>query len=181
MRLTNFASGVAAASRDVVVGKGGEFDRLDEAIKALLGKDVRQICICLLPGDHELDELAFELKRPDRFLTISGCGHGTRLLVRGQFALAGFGGVRLKDFTLVLGARGMVLDRCDEVEIAGCYMVGVFEKQPLIGIANASRISIADNRIEAHLRRRAVAAGADLRGARWAGRSCSTQSSGRSL
>src|SRR5207249_2944264 len=39
---------------EVVVGRGGQFETLDGAIAALLQQGRADICICLMPGDHEL-------------------------------------------------------------------------------------------------------------------------------
>src|SRR5262249_34418034 len=44
----------------VTVGKEGEFTTLDEAIKQLAAKKVQDICICLLPGDHDVKGLGIE-------------------------------------------------------------------------------------------------------------------------
>jgi hypothetical protein len=41
----------------VTVGAGGDFPTLETAITTLIGRDVQEICICLLPGDHEVSQL----------------------------------------------------------------------------------------------------------------------------
>jgi hypothetical protein len=41
----------------VTVGQGGEFVTLEAAITTLVGRNLKEICICLLPGDHQVSEL----------------------------------------------------------------------------------------------------------------------------
>ena len=66
------------------VGEGGDYPTLEEALKDQLERGHGDICVCLMPGDHEFDGGAFTLvpeKQPTH-LMIHGCGRGTRLHVR---------------------------------------------------------------------------------------------------
>ena len=65
----------------VCVGKGGDYERLDEALKDLIDKGERDICICLLHGDQEVGGIEIAGKPGDRDLHIEivGCGPGSRM------------------------------------------------------------------------------------------------------
>lgn len=67
----------------VTVGKGGEFEGLLEAIKSLLEQGFTDICICLLPGDHELAEWE-PLDKAELRIDICGCGAATTRLTLGE-------------------------------------------------------------------------------------------------
>ncbi|MDQ3248356.1 MAG: DUF6519 domain-containing protein, partial [Chloroflexota bacterium] len=44
----------------VTVGVGGDFERLDIAIRQLLDQGERDLCLCLLPGNHEMGDPKIE-------------------------------------------------------------------------------------------------------------------------
>lgn len=65
----------------VTVGKGGGYENLGDAIEKLAKEEVTEISICLLPGEHVLEE-GLELirdleERPKMHLCIRGCGRGS--------------------------------------------------------------------------------------------------------
>ena len=67
----------------VCVGKGGDYERLDEALKDLLDRGERDICICLLHGDQEVQGMEIEQKpgEPELHIKITGCGPGSRIIL----------------------------------------------------------------------------------------------------
>jgi hypothetical protein len=133
---------------DVAVGKEGRFKTLEEAIKALLDKKQQQICICLLPGDHEVGELVLQLKGQTVHLHISGCGLGHRVLLNKAMAFTGFASVHFRDFSILTKDGRLLFEQCQNVELSGCSLSGVTGKNPLIQISNADHIKVADTRIE---------------------------------
>jgi hypothetical protein len=149
----------------VTVGEGGEYERLDEALKALREQEQRDICICLLPGHHPFSglELAFPVEESEFHLKITGCGLGSRVFLEQPLRCTGVKAFTLHDVAFELGfvAQGeqgaMALDRCSEVTLTACHLSGFTagddnEAQgTLLSITNADRIRLRDNVIEAAL------------------------------
>lgn len=135
----------------LTVGPGGDFHTLEKALRTLLEKSF-DVCLCLLPGNHQTeDTLTFPARegRVQTHLKISGCGRNTRLTLGGNLTFLQFGSVILRD--LVIDARRFALNfaGCGAVESAGCLIEGVTNKAPLIGIKAAARVDFARNRIVA--------------------------------
>lgn len=84
---------------------GADYDTLDEALRDLLKRGERDICICLLPGDHQLaDDLVIEAPEHTRLL-VHGAGRASRLhLEQEALALSRFESLTLRDFE-VLGLK----------------------------------------------------------------------------
>src|SRR5262249_2918260 len=89
----------------VVVGKGGAFEGLEQALKALLGQDRVDLGLCLLPGDHVLPA-AVKLARPLRRLKVVGCNRASRLVVAEPVVVRG-----LAEFTLREATVRFITDR----------------------------------------------------------------------
>jgi hypothetical protein len=97
----------------ITVGSGGEFARLDEALQALQEKKVADVCICLLPGDHEM--MGVVVSAPIVHLSITGCGPGTRLKVfERPWRIAGLNSFTLRDVAVNADGLGEPLqfDEC---------------------------------------------------------------------
>lgn len=149
----------------ITVGKGGQFALLDEAIKSLLAErtdaEIADICICLLPGDHELREGLFiqDEKARKIHVKIEGCGRGSRILIRQKPVVA----IGLTSFTLrnveVYTSEPEIFiqfERCGDVTFEGCYLQQENQATPFttsfIQIARAHRIQITNNVVVASLR-----------------------------
>jgi len=149
----------------VTVGRGGEYESLDEAIRALLEKKQRDICLCLLPGDHPSPGLELDLpvRESEVHLKIVGCGLGSRVFLDRPLRFRGLKAftlheVALEPHFLAKGDMGAIaLDRCAEVTLTGCHLSGFTDgdekraKGVLLSITNADRIHLRDNVIEAAL------------------------------
>src|SRR5262249_4181432 len=91
----------------VTVGNGGQFKLLDEAIQRLLAeasdpKNV-DIYICLLPGDHPLEQGLNIQDEKNRIahVKIEGCGAGSRILVhRRPLQAFGLASLALRDLEI---------------------------------------------------------------------------------
>ena len=141
----------------VSVGPGGRFERIDEAVKVLLDSGERHICLCLIPGDHELGDLQLPAPEDPRGrpgLTIRGCGRGTRVLVHGGIHLRQWASLQLRDFDLVL-RRGtsLLADRVADVSLQGMHVIGLPTEQPLIRLHDAQRIRVESCVLEPHSER----------------------------
>lgn len=139
---------------EVVVGEGGQFKQLDEAILKLLEDNHNDICICLLPGNHELSKGLSIGENPDQpakiHIKIQGCGLGSRIFISEKPVLIN----QLTSFTLRDVAveaennlKPIRFSGCKEVIIEGCHLYGGLKGVPadLITIGNAVNIRIADN------------------------------------
>lgn len=140
---------------DVTVGKGGQFEQLEEAIKKLLSEKRTDICICLMAGDHEVkDGLTIEGKELN--VKIVGCGRGSRLIFPPNpagtfFKAVGLGGLILRDLMMLGSNFSIGLDRCEDITIAGCYLIQDKQGSPFIRVGRAKRIRFEGNVISATL------------------------------
>jgi hypothetical protein len=139
---------------EVVVGKGGQYERLDVAIKDLLEKEHKDICICLLPGEHVLEESLFISDSDPRtsrtYVKIVGCGLGSRIILKdGQLIVGPLGSFTLRDvsFAATNDFRPIQFDGCEEIVIEGCYLYTSEIGGPadLITVSNASFIRCENN------------------------------------
>jgi hypothetical protein len=111
----------------VVVGPTGEFATLDAALRSLLGQDQRDICICLLPGDHSL---ADDLKLTGSLrhhLSIHGAGPASRLRLKGQLLqFDTFAALSLKDLVVTNTGdpRSISLLNCRELQLSEVQFSG---------------------------------------------------------
>jgi hypothetical protein len=147
----------------VSVGAGGQYARLDEAIKDLLDQGRRELCLCLLPGDHRLASL--EVSPPDLEvevqLKISGCGRGSRLVLEGPLRFEQLKAVTWRDLALELAFAvevdgiALAFDRCAEVTLSDCHLSGFIggdgdvRQGVLLSLTRGDRIRLRDNVIEA--------------------------------
>jgi Family of unknown function (DUF6519) len=109
----------------VTVGKGGEFEDLTKAISVLIEKDNKEICICLLPGDHLVSELVIDGTTILDRIHIHGCGRASRLLVRERFEARELSSITLQDLCIYVDRaqeRPIYINSCAEVTITGCHM-----------------------------------------------------------
>jgi hypothetical protein len=121
----------AVGGCSVTVGKGGQFERLDQAIVTLLKEKRVSLCICLLPGEHELPEgLQLSDEEVGVEIKIEGCGATSIILPRKPIVFKDRLSVILRD--LVIYAKpvspGSPLSDpiqiigCDHVTLEGCFI-----------------------------------------------------------
>jgi hypothetical protein len=116
----------------VTVGAGGEFPNLVTAIKALLERGERDLCICLLRGAHEFTGFDFEQQADERELhiNIKGCGAATQVLWREPLRLRGVDAVAIRDLSIELAFvpdkedAALRFERCTAVTVADCTIEG---------------------------------------------------------
>ena len=141
----------------VCVGKGGDYERLDEALKDLRAKGERDICICLLHGDQDIAEIKIERTRdePDLHIMIAGCGPGSRVMLHGPIVFSGADSVVLRDFAMEVAfaieteSGALAFDHCSRIDVRGCYLAGFTVAGALLSITTADRVRLADNLFEA--------------------------------
>jgi len=151
----------------VTVGQGGEFPLLQDAIDALVGRGLGEICICLLAGDHEANQLLINVPginpAPNlRHVHIHGCGRASRILLKRRFLALALSSLTLEDLCVYADelspdGHGIEIQAID-VTIARCHLrqsgtggdwVSIAADSPAqnAGIA-AAQILIADNLIQ---------------------------------
>ncbi|PKL95348.1 MAG: hypothetical protein CVV18_05850, partial [Gammaproteobacteria bacterium HGW-Gammaproteobacteria-8] len=135
----------------VTVGEGGQFPSLDRALRTLLEKERLDICLCLLPGQHTLeDDLNVTGSRRHR-VEIHGCGPTSRLLVRDQvFQFDTFGTLALQDFTLIRtgNLESLSFVDCDDLRLSRFDCVGsATPGNSLLRIGGSQRLVIEDSRV----------------------------------
>ena len=147
----------------LTVGEGGQYARLDEALKDLLAQGRQDICLCLRPGEQRLAEVEFDLPLDEREvqLKITGCGLGSRLILEGPLRFRGFRAVIWRDlavelaFALETERVGLEFDRCAEVSLSGCHLAGFTRRDDggrqgvLLSLTRADRLRLGSNVIEA--------------------------------
>jgi hypothetical protein len=136
----------------VTVGEGGEFKLLEEAINALLERGERNLCICLLAGDHVVPQgLKIDGDAENMHLAISGCGMNTRLFVQKQpIILAGCESFHLKDLlvqTIGSPAGAFIFERCREVTLLDANISG--QEGVLITVGGGKTFRLANCLLEA--------------------------------
>jgi hypothetical protein len=160
----------------VTVGKEGQFASLEKAINQLLVNEKRaDICLCLMPGDHELrsaldiappasaPQPAAPAPRPQTdkstHVRIGGCGPGSRLLLVSDGCLnaRNLSSFTLSDLSIFAStiSNPIIIQDCNDVTVSGCHLRHDWTKPShLLTVggdpitSGARRILIADNLIE---------------------------------
>lgn len=116
----------------VSVGDGGEFPDLETALKELLARGERRICLCLRSGRHAVGSIRLDLAPANEpfVLEIKGYGPATSVRFGGPLRLRGFDSVVLRNLSIDIafipesGTAALSLDRCLHVIIADCAISG---------------------------------------------------------
>jgi photosystem II stability/assembly factor-like uncharacterized protein len=90
---------------EVTIGQGGNFPQLDtELLQRLMKEKGGNLCICFLPGTHELNGLQTEISQrsPTIRLSLHGCGPTAMVVVNAPIKLEGFAALEIRDLNLAL-------------------------------------------------------------------------------
>ncbi|WP_223525354.1 Ig-like domain-containing protein [Pseudomonas sp. A-B-26] len=136
------------------VGVGGEFENLDIALKALLEQGQRDICLCLLPGEHHLADSIDQVAPNGTHLFIHGSGPASRLVLRNQeFNCFDFASLTFLDFDIVMLGENQCLRfqgnqhlRLQRMRLSGLTVPGI----SLVQIDDAQRIDLSACLINAY-------------------------------
>jgi len=135
----------------VTVGKDGQFKTLPEAVKTLLEEGRLDICLCLLPGNHELPD-GLQLSQPDLRINICGCGYNvTRISLGNELTAEGIHSFNLDKVQLVTEKTdaGLRIINCREVALKSNRINGLLKNSSLVTLDVSSRVHLADNIIGA--------------------------------
>jgi hypothetical protein len=130
----------------VTVGKGGQFATLPEAVKALLRPGAAaDVALCLLPGDHLVEE-GLDLSAPDEqrwHLKIEGAGRGTRILLRNKQIIAqGLASLALRhlDLRAEKVERPLQISDSEEFTLEDCHLEQLSLPTALMSIERVLRV-----------------------------------------
>ena len=150
-----------SSSCAISIGKGGQYLKLDEAVKRMMEQGKNDICLCLLPGNHSLPEgLRLEGREHTKEsinLSIRGLGAGSKIVVDDgqQILLEGLHSLYLKD--LEIEGRGpseglLSFKNIDLLNIQRCTIKATGKGDVAVAIRNGEGIITLDgNQIEGTL------------------------------
>ena len=136
----------------VVVGPGGEFERLAEAVAALLERGESDLCLCLLPGDHDLPGWRVVNDDPRRRvnLKIAGCGPSTRIDLLDNALVRGLWSFVLSEVDLATRQNAWLeLVQVRQVRLETCRVAGIRPERALVEIRDATSIYVGNSTFEA--------------------------------
>jgi hypothetical protein len=152
----------------VTVGKnGGQYDTLDKAVAGLQEQGQSDMCLCLLPGEHDLNGLSVDGKDQVN-LKIVGAGPGTRIKSTKAWEIQ-----RLQSFTMRdvrIDSEGVdklfAFDKCGDIALESCRVkqTGAAKGGFLGFISNADRIRLAGNFLESYLETKSISIGSAFKG-----------------
>jgi len=118
---------------EVTIGEGGNFPKLNSELLEKLLATRPSLCICFLPGTHQLEgglTLDSTPTRQPRRLSLHGCGPTAIVASNAPIALGGLAALELRDLQLQLTERGMVsLTSNTQVELDGVNIAGRSDSQ----------------------------------------------------
>ena len=126
---------------EVTVGERGDFKTLKEALAGL--KPGGSVCICLLRGEHLVEgELA--VGADGAAVKISGCGTGTKIILRGPLVVGPLASFILRDLDVEASnvPRPIRISECLQVHFDNCSLRQVGELA-LVSVSHAHRVRIA--------------------------------------
>lgn len=143
----------------VTVGRGGRYEKLDDAIDKLAKEERTEISICLLPGEHILEN-GLELIRtseemPGMHLCVRGCGRGSRIgLGEGkQIRMEGLSSLNLADLEIrgKDAAGGVLAVGCVERFLMENCVIRAEASEGVLGTAPGTALAIEDGKGEVAL------------------------------
>lgn len=125
------------------IGVGGDFPKLKDAVDAFLARGETNLCFCLLPGEHLVDEKIVLAPVPGKLshFSLEGCGPASLLRLNAELSIAGHVSVRLSD--LAVAIRADVTFQAgggEEVVIEGCRITTLDHDATPPVIVSASRL-----------------------------------------
>lgn len=137
----------------VTIGQGGDFAQLDEALEQLLKQGKFDLCLCLLPGDHQLRD-SIDVADERLNLRIHGSGPASRLLLRGEeVLLQQLPSLILRDFDIFcLGESQQIqLIECRQLQLHNLRLRGQSnDGQSLLQISDCEQLAIENCLLLSH-------------------------------
>ena len=98
------AQGSGGGGCEITIGKEGQFPELNTKLLLQLIKNKGDnLCICFLPGTHELNglQIVASQRQPTLRLSLHGCGPTAIVKVSAPVQLAGFAALEIKDLAML--------------------------------------------------------------------------------
>jgi photosystem II stability/assembly factor-like uncharacterized protein len=153
------ATAATGGGCDITVGPGGQFERLDgDLLARLLEQNRGAVCICLMPGTHEVDSLVLASQNRAARISIHGCGLPTTLQVSGRFLIGGLTALELRDLAIVMAEGGVLLQSIGDLRLSG-LVIGSRNAEtggPLLQVSGATRMRMSGCQLGAAQRASAV-------------------------
>ncbi|HEX2202625.1 MAG TPA: DUF6519 domain-containing protein [Longimicrobium sp.] len=123
---------------ELTVGPGGDFETLAQALANIPEKGSR--CLCLLRGEHTV-ETALPVKAPGGAVKISGCGTGTKILLKAPLLVGPLASFILRDLDVEASGvdRPLRFEACDQVHFDNCSFLTVGSTH-VVTVAQADRL-----------------------------------------
>jgi hypothetical protein len=142
------AAGVSCCATVGSVGEQhGDYKTVQEAFTDLLVKKKRaSVCLTLLPGEHLVEgDLAVKPVNDETFVKLVGCGHGSRLVLRGLLQFQKLSGVVVRDLAITVVKPSLTFAACQEVELTHCAIEGPGKDFPLVDMNHGGHLDAHDN------------------------------------
>ncbi len=137
----------------ITIGEGGRYATLEEALKELLERGERDICLCLLAGDHRITGQVFSPQQQGVNLSLSGCGAATRLYVeQEELVFENFLQVSIADVVIILRDNlqgALAVDKSPELHLNRVAVHGFNSEKYLVGVINAGKVKLNQLFLEA--------------------------------
>lgn len=132
---------------EVTVGPGGDYPTLRAALMLL--EQHPGVCICLLHGEHVVDETLVVPPRPDGTVKITACGPGTTIQMKKRIEVRKLESFILRDVDVIVQDDGqamkpaaLLFSECEQIVIENCRIGQGGHPTTLIQVAKASRVRI---------------------------------------
>lgn len=144
-------TGGGGGCRVSVGEQGGEFATVNEALKKLLDEGHRDLCLCLLPGEHAVQE-PIEISVENLHLSITGCESSSSRLQFGSHSLSlEAGSVSFSRLGMDLSAvRTQAVIKAEQISFDAVTAFGFVAKTPLLVLDASDHLRLSDSRIEVH-------------------------------
>lgn len=101
----------------ISVGVGGQFETLQQALEALADRE--EICICLLPGDHQIEKAINVGGKVTVTIRISGCGaEVSKVYILESLVLSAIE-IQLRDLSIISGDKNGVVTAMGNLILSG--------------------------------------------------------------
>jgi hypothetical protein len=141
----------------VTVGTDGQFATIEEAVKAMTGQGVFDICICLLGGDahadmHPLGRIEKEKDFPHLNVSLMGCGPGTRLRPDASAAFIAIDNLHLAHLWIdgLDNPNPVRISNCGAVTLNAVHHIGVAPEAFLLIVGACAQLSMNHCVMEAY-------------------------------
>ncbi|SFL96722.1 DUF6519 domain-containing protein [Variovorax sp. OV329] len=146
---------------EITIGEGGNFPELSSELLEKLLAERPSLCICFLPGTHQLKtglQLDATPTRLVRRLSLHGCGPTAVIQSALPISLSGLAALELRDLQLQLTERGLIaLTNNTQVEIDGVNVAGRSDSQlPWLAVGSTRTLRMHGCTLPAALRAAAV-------------------------